>query len=118
MRKQTVRVLSKCGSYTVRWFSVEEAQTCIDQGNARIASRRPMAIRLVAHADPNLKAENSKGQLTRGDMAMLASLPKGFVKKLDETKVREMSPATIAGLQRLAGWGLLPRNEALENAEC
>jgi hypothetical protein len=114
MRKQNCKLLSKCGTYTMRWLTPAEAQTMVDRGQARIISRQPMAIRLATVAEASSSA-NSKAALSHGDAAILAGLKPGFVEKLDGARVADMSPSMIASLQRLSGWGLLPRNAALES---
>ena len=116
MRKQNVRILSMDGSFTVRHVTPDEGQRLVDQGSARIVSRNPMKIRLIEHAQPS-NSSTSKSSLTPGDMKVLTSMPKDFIRKLDGARIQEMSPSAIASLQRLAGWNLIPRNAALENAE-
>jgi hypothetical protein len=117
LRKCTVKLLSMDGSFTVRWITPAEGQGLIDKGSARRVSKpkeNPARIQLVEVAKPS-SSPNSKSMLNRADAALLAALTPGFIARLDTGKIREMSPSTIAGLQRLSGWGLLPSNEALEN---
>jgi hypothetical protein len=117
MRKANVKLLSMDGSYTVKWLCVGEAQRLIDKGSARRVSKPrelPIRIQLVEVAKPS-SSPNSKVMLNRGDAALLAGLKPGFVERLDTTALQNMSPSTIACLQRLSGWNLLPRNKVLEN---
>jgi hypothetical protein len=117
MRKANVKLLSMDGSYTVKWLCAGEAQRLIDKGSARRVSKPkelPIRIQLVEVAKPS-SSPNSKVALNRGDAALLAGLKPGFVERLDTTKLQELNPSTIAGLQRLCGWGLIARNQALEN---
>jgi hypothetical protein len=117
MRKTSVKLLSADGSCVVRWLCVAEAQRLIDKGSARRVSRakeNPIRVQLCEVAKPSASADSSSA-LTRGDAAFLASLAPGFVERLNTSALRGMSPSSVAALQRLAGWGLLPASTALES---
>jgi hypothetical protein len=115
MRKQTVKLLSKCGSYVQRHLTPDQAQRMIDERQAFIVSRKPhMRVQLVAEVEAS-SSKRSSASLSRADAGLLASLKPGFIERLDGSRVNDMRPGTVAGLQRLAGWGLIPRNAALEN---
>jgi hypothetical protein len=116
VRKQNVKLLSRCGTYTQRFVTPEEAARLIAEGQARRISRQPLKLQLITHAEAS-DSKTSKSSLSHNDMKVLSSLAPGFIRKLDAAKVKVMSPSAVASLQRLSGWGLLPRNAALENAE-
>jgi hypothetical protein len=117
MRQANIKLLSADGSCVVRRLCPAEAQRLLDKGSAIRISRpkeNPVRIQLVEVAKPSTSA-NSSVALNRGDTAFLASLKPGFVERLDTSALRGMSPSSVASLQRLSGWGLLPASKALES---
>lgn len=102
----------------LRWLAPAEAERLADNGQARRVSKRkdPRPIyRLTAVAEPS-DSHNSIPVLKHGDMELLVNLKRGFIEGLSPDKVRVMASGRLQSLQRLAGWGLLPRNQALEDA--
>lgn len=87
----------------------------VDRKQAFIVSRRPtMRIQLVAEVSHS-NSNPSRAMLGAADVALLGSLKPGFIERLDGARVADMRPATVAGLQRLVGWNLIPANPALVN---
>ena len=120
MRKQNVSLRSTSGIH-FRWMSLEEIDRMVEAGQVRRVSKRKdprQVYQLIAVAPPST-SEPSRPPLGPSDMYALHKLKPFEVERLTPAKVAAMaakSPGKLRTLQRLSGWGLIARNEHLENA--
>lgn len=118
MRKQNIQLQNEDGSHR-QWLCQSEIERLVERGECtRITRRKDPSpkYRMKSFPKPSI-SEITAPALTRKDASILASLPPGFIERLDDAKVSSMPAERIQALQRLMGWGLIPNNPLLARAE-